>query len=486
MATTETANKPLISGIATEEQTFATRYSQGGRTVYGLALSPAQVVNMIPRPDPDIPNPGNRKINTSHATAFAHYYLTQKDWVIPGIILRAPSIFSFDTEMEPSAGVAQWGILSYPKRESGSIHILDGQHRILGFHIAMSTLASRIEKARDFRSRAQRTAGKGSPEEKAAQKELDEALALMDRFSAERVSVEIQVTDDARKYRQMFFDIADNALTITASVKVRFDTTKIVNRALIQVLEHPLFANRTDLENNRVGRTSGMYATAKNVADITRAALVGVDGRVGKVTEREGNDSTVAQHAKDFLDAAVEAFPQLAALQVGQVSAEVLRTTSLLGSPAFLRILAGVYFHLSGEKAFTREQIVAFFKALDPHMAGGAHAESIWITQVPPDKQGVHPFNVGAFAPNGRRQDLVAIEKAIVDWAVLGKKGAPFVWAKPAPAPTPEPTAAEVEEEEVLAAQISADPELEALLAQSAELDAKLESSATDRRRSKK
>ena len=466
---TSTTSAPVVAGITTEEQTYATRYKQGGRTVFALTLSPAELINMVAQPNPSIPNPGNRAIRENHAKAFANYYLNHESWVIPGIILRAPSIFTFTADHDNG-----WGVLSYPRRSAANIQILDGQHRILGFHLAQALIQQRIEKARDQRNRAMRVenGNKNSAAVREAEAALRAAERLLDRFSSERVSVEIQVTDDTTIYRQMFFDIADNQLGITASVRARFDTRKVANRALELVLEHPLLASRVDLENDRISRHSPLYASARHVSDVIRAVQVGLDGRIGKAMERTANERQVAEDAKKFLDVAVEAFPQLAALQVGQVSPKALRETGLLGSPAMLRVLGGVYFHLAGEKRhWSRDQIVAYFKALDPHMAGGAYPGSIWMRIESVNQQGVKQkaFTEGAFAPNGLRQALVAVETALVDWALLGKKGAPFLWAKPAPRPEPEPT----EDEVALAAEIEADPDLEQLLADNAAFNKK-------------
>lgn len=459
---TSTQSAPVVAGITTEEQTYATRYKQGGRTVFALTLSPAELINMVAQPNPSIPNPGNRAIRENHAKAFAEYYLAHESWVIPGIILRAPSIFKFEADHDNG-----WGILSYAKRSASSIQILDGQHRILGFHLAAALIQQRIEKARDQRARAMRVEGgnKSAPAVRDAEAALRAAHTLEERFSSERVSVEIQVTDDTAVYRQMFFDIADNALGITASVRARFDTRKVANRALPMVLEHPLLANRVDLENDRIARQSPLYASARHISDVIRAVQVGIDGRIGKAMERTASEVHVAEEAKKFLDAAVEAFPQLAALQVGQVSPQALRETGLLGSPAMLRVLGGVYFQLMSEKhQWSREKVVEYFKTLNPHMAGGAYAGSIWMRIESTNQQGMKQkaFTEGAFAPNGLRQALVAVEDTLVDWALLGPKGAPFVWAEPAPMPVPEPTVDELS----LAADIEADPDLESLLSE--------------------
>lgn len=469
MTTTKAKNKPApqISGYTTEEQVYATRYKQGGRTVFGLALTPDQIVNLIQRPDPDAHNPGNRKIRPKHAADFAEYYLDNESWVAPALILRAPSIFSFDADIDVAEGSAQFGILSYPKRAQSEIHILDGQHRILGFHLALQEITNRLEKARDFRARAIRTeqGDMNSAVVREAEKAIRDAEKLRDRFYSERISVEIQVTDSLTEYRQMFYDIAENALGITAAVKARFDNRKVANRALAPVLEHPLLVGRVDIDQDRIGRNSPFLLSAKHVTDIIRSAQVGVDGRIGKIMEKTLNDIDVANTATKFLDLAVEAFPPYQALLAGQVMPEQLRSTGMFGSPAALRMLASVFHDLKATHGFDNDMVLEYFKTLAPHLSDRAHADSIWIQHMPEDA-----FTVDAYGPDVRRQNIAGAVKALDDWAVLGPQGAPFVWEAPKPAPTPPPT----EDDLLLTSDIAKDPELATLLEKRDELEAEM------------
>ena len=94
---TKVAPAPEVTGYRTEETLFATRYKQGGRTVYSVALSPDQIVNLITKPDPAVASPGNRRITPKHAQEFARYFLDNENWVSPGIILRSPGVFRFES-----------------------------------------------------------------------------------------------------------------------------------------------------------------------------------------------------------------------------------------------------------------------------------------------------------------------------------------------------------------------------------------------------
>lgn len=418
------------TSYSTEERYFATRFKQGERTVFGLQLSPAELTGLIKRPNPDANNPGNRRIRPNHAQAFATYFLEHENWVAPGIILRAPSIFSFEASDGFEIPGASFGYMSFPRRNQSDIHILDGQHRILGFFLAEEMIASQLDKARDARATAKRVEGDGSVAAKHAQREIDRLERVRDRFATERLTVEIQVTDDMSAYRQMFYDIADNALGITASVKARFDTRKVVNRALPAVLEHPLLAGRTDLEVDRIRKGSPNLLTARHIVEMLRVITVGFDGRIGRRQEKELKEGVVAQGATDFIDALVASFPQLQAVQQGTLIPEVLRATSLLGSPLFLRILAGAWYDLRTNRGFSQQMVIDFFQTLSKHMAAPVHENTIWKSQLPPEL-----FNDGSYGPNGQRQSSTALVAALVDWAIMKPD---FLDADPLPAPEPE------------------------------------------------
>lgn len=426
----------VAASYSTDKQLFATRYKQGGRTVYAVALTPAQIAATVKRPDPLADNPGNRKIRLKHAQEFAAYFIEHENWVVPGVILRATNIFSFEANSDMAD--VQFGVLRYAERNQGDIHILDGQHRILGFHIALEVVDDLLDKARSQKATARRQEqvnvddGKlpAGPLERAAEAEIARLDKVRDRLYSERVSVEIQVTDDLTAYRQMFFDIAENAVGITHSVKARFDSRKVVNRALPAVLDHPLLAGRVDLETDRLPRASQNLLVARHVAETMRVANVGFDGRFGRRAEREMREAEVAKVSNDYFTLLTESFPTLMSVQLGQLLPDQLRATSLLGSPLFIRILAGAYFDLIFNHAWSRDQVGEFFTKLAPHTNAPAHANSIFQTRGP---EGA--YKDGALSPIGRRQDSRALMDAMVAWALDHES---FLDAEPLPAPEPE------------------------------------------------
>ena len=421
---TQTVDPAILSGYASSVGFFASRYKQGGRTVYSLDLSPKEIISTVSKPDPDTPSPGNRAIRSAHADGFSRYFREHPEWVSPSIMLRTPSTFDFEVTSE--IGGIQFGTLSIPKRSLGDLHIVDGQHRILGMFRAEDTIAADLEKARTRLANVRRLEGANSIAEKETRKVIASLEAQRDRMNSERLNVQVFVEADEKAYRQIFFDVAENALGITASVRSRFDSRKVVHRSLAETMTHPLLKGRVDPEGDRMGPTSPYAMGAKHVAEIIRTTNVGLDGRVSRRQEDEFKEGDLVGQAKRFLDVLTESFPQFQALTAGQLMPADLRKTSLLGSVLFVRVLGGVYYDLLKFHAFDPEMVEKFFKKLAPHVEAPVYEGSIW-------REHMHElFSDGAMGPHSRRQDLKQLNDDLVDWAVSKPK---WLEAKPKPRP---------------------------------------------------
>lgn len=389
---------------------YATRYSQGGRRVFSLDLSLTQVADLLPAPDPTHPAEGNRQVKESHARAFGEYIRDKKDWVAPALVLRAPDIFEFDVKEEING--TQFGIISFPTMARTDLRILDGQHRTLGIHLAIRGIAADLEKARSSLSAAKKIDAEPAVIHQFTSR-IDELNDQRARLSRDRTSLQIFIEDDQVAYKQMFFDIAENALGITSSVKARFDSRKVVNRALDGVTKHALFRDRVDMEQDRIGRGNANIVGAKQVAEIIRTIAVGIDGRVGRRLEDELDEGELVEKTNNYLDCLLAAFPALEAVADGQLTAPELRAESLLGSTVMLRVLAGVYAELTDRQMLDDEDVVEFFQRLAPAMSGPVSDGDIWVQHVPDNV-----FSNGTFSPRSRRQDLRTLRDAMVKWAI--------------------------------------------------------------------
>jgi len=389
---------------------YATRYRQGGRIVFSLDLSLTQVADLLPAPDPRNPTEGNRQVKESHARAFGAYIREKSDWLAPALVLRAPDIFEFEVKEEING--TEFGIISFPTMARTDLRILDGQHRTLGIHLAIAGIASDLEKARSVLAAAKKTDAEPAVLEQ-QQSKIDALTDQRARLSRDRTSLQVFIEDDQLAYKQMFFDIAENALGITSSVKARFDSRKVVNRALEGVTKHALFKDHVDLEQDRMGRSNSNIVGAKQVAEIIRTIAVGIDGRVGRRLEDELDEGELVEKTNNFLDTLIASFPPLEQFTDNQISAPDLRAANLLGSTVMLRVLAGVYAELTDRQMFDDDDVIEFFQRLAPAMAGPVAPGSIWVEHVPDAV-----FSVGALSPRSRRQDLRTLRDALVKWAI--------------------------------------------------------------------
>jgi hypothetical protein len=422
------ASLPAATGYSTTEVYYGTRFTQGGRVNYLLDLTLQQILSLVPRPNPDIQTVGNRRINKKHASDFAVYLRATPEWVVPGIILRAEKTFGFNSATSEDAGV-QFGAITYARTPTSELHILDGQHRILGMYEALDSIAADVDKINGLIATARRNEDQNVVSEFQVRKAALEKQAK--RFSSESIPVQIMVESDPQKYKQAFYDIAENAKGITASVRARFDHRKAVNRALENVLTHPLLDNRTEHEVDRLPKKSPSVTTAKHVVETVRALTVGYEGRIGKRVEAELSDKAIEHNSAAFFDLLIASFPTIEAVLNGQITADRLRETSLLGSPVFWRILAAIHHDLIVDHAFSREMVGEFFVKLAPHLEVPIHENSLLLEQI-----GMPSFVPTMSAPSSRRQDAVMVVESLVGWAIDKPK---FLDAKPKPRPKAAP-----------------------------------------------
>lgn len=397
-----------LTGYSLTDDYLALRYRQGGRTIYDVILPVAATTTMVARPDPAKPTEGNRRISASHAKGFEMYFRENTDEIIPALYFYAlaNNSFSFKEMSKPTTGV-QIGILSIPKG-SRELHILDGQHRVLGFYEAIEDIEAEIAKVQGFISGSRRD--ENAELEAQHQKTMNSLLSQKSRLMTEHVSVQIAVVNSIQEAQQAFADIAENAQGIKLAIRARFDTRKIVNRAIEDVVNHPLFKGHVDMEQDRVIGTNPNLIGVRHVADLVRIVEVGIAGRIGKAQEKTLDEGRLVENTEEFLNTLVAGFSELAEVADGKLNPADLRQKSLLGSATMLRVLGGVYHNLTDD---TEYDASAFFEKLQPLMTAPVAADSIWMKSK--EIEGV--FTVGSLAPNARNQSIKALTNFITDMA---------------------------------------------------------------------
>lgn len=394
---------------------LAIKTVQGGRTVYTVRVPLADLSTILPVPDPNNVDKDNRKVDRLHAKQFGEYLDSKQDWVAPALLARDSGGCVFE-KVDDHGAV---GYLTVPWAIGGisPMRTIDGQHRILGVAIEKQRITDAITGI--DREMARRV----SPEKQAKlEAERQKLIGQMDRLKREFVGLDIYVEPDPIKAQQMFVDVADNAKGISSAVRARFDSYKVANRTLGDVIDHPLLKGRVDAEQDRMTAKNPNLMGAKHVADITRAVIAGAGGRISKKAEQTLTDGEVIEQVKDFLDAISNAFIGLAAVteddphaerKDGELTkAQELRRSSLLGSVGMLRVLGGVFHELrDGDNPVELGDITEFFKRLDRHMSAPIADHSIWRTT-----EAKADFEPNASAPIMRQQNIVHLVDVITGW----------------------------------------------------------------------
>lgn len=420
-----------LSGYDKDAQYLATCFRQGGRDVYCIDLSVPQLVAMLPKPNPDQTLDANRRINLPHARSFADYVRENTSWIIPPLLLRAPND-TFTFEPRGNRGGTVWGVLTLPRLAQHDLKIVDGQHRVLGFHLAWEALGEEQDIARGRLHTLER---RGEKAEKRQQgKQVTRISADLQRLGDERVAVQIVVVDADEEYKQMFVDIANNAKGISRSTLTRLDSRQIVNRCLDAVVEHPLLKDRVDFERDNVsGSTNPNLTSAKSVADIVRTVQVGIAGRITRQREETLDASKMIDDARRFLDTLVEGFTDYLAIADNVLTPPELRRRSLLASVSMQRVLAGVYYDLLTApqtnlvypprdpddpdkirvpRPRSRAEVVRFFQSLAPHMSAPLRRNSVWVREAP------QQFAPDTSAPRATSRDLRELTTTVRHWAI--------------------------------------------------------------------
>ncbi len=408
---------PLRLSKPQDSSTYlAIKTVQGGRAVYTTRVPLLDLPTILPVPDPNNVDKDNRKVDRLHAKHFGEYLDTKVDWVAPALLARDGGGCTFEKVDEHGAV----GYITVPWAIGGisALRTIDGQHRVLGVDIEKKRITEAI-------ASVDREMARKVSSDKAAklQAEREQLIGQMNRLKSEYVGLDIYVEPDPIKAQQMFVDVADNAKGISSAVRARFDSYKVANRTLSDIIDHPLLKGRVDAEQDRMTLKNPNLMGAKHVADITRAVIAGAGGRISKKAEQTLTDGEVIEQVKDFLDVISNAFTDLAAVTEEDPEAErgsdeltmaqKVRRTSLLGSVGMLRVLGGVFRNLrAGDNPAELDDITDFFKRLDPHMAAPVAETSIWrTTEANADFEAKD-----ASAPIMRTQNIVHLVGVITGW----------------------------------------------------------------------
>lgn len=397
----------------------AHRYVRGGFAVFVVAVPLRAIPELLPIPDPAHKFPGNRRVDTAHAEAFSRYWQENERWATPPLLLDTEHVLTNDFRPDRSSGPVATGALTFPLESATILEILDGQHRILGWHIAAEAVDAGVGASRRAAENAHMLGDVGAG--RSAAEALERFTRLSGRLETECVTLEIFEGVEIDEHRQFFSDIATNAKGITKSQMAAFDQRDLVNRVAAEIAaKHPLVDGIVDFEKDRMAGASENLLSAKTLVDVVRAAAIGFESRATQKREVLLDGEDVRDVTLFFLDVLLDEVPGLGAVAAGNESAASLRDRSLIASATILRCLAGAFrlvavegidelrprVNPDGERAFRR---------MLGQLSGswGFPIDGHWLST------GYFPHGRSR-APSSRSQDLKGLTTTLAAWTHEG------------------------------------------------------------------
>jgi len=409
-----------LSGYRPYTEVLAQRARHGdNRTNYVISLPLHLIGTYLPIPDPEVPFPGNRRVNKRHAEQFGEYWRERNDWVAPPLLVDTTLALHEHFEPKFRAGGVDFGVLQLHQNSASDFDILDGQHRILGWKLVGEQIANELK---SLRSKLQ-VARENQDDASIAmwEQRIAEAQRSQERFNTEYVTIEIMQGLSEEDHKQAFNDIATNARGITKSVTVSFDRRSMINRIAVDLAQtNDLVGDRIDWEKDRVVGRNENVLSGRNLADIVRHVALGIDGRMTVRRESEMSEGSIAYLVDKFFETLVSGFPQLRAVQEDQLAVSELREREMTLSPTVLRVLAGAFHVLAVDLSDERnpalmhegaERALKLFSQLSEHMS--FPLDEAWYA--------TGYFAEDSKAPSSRAQDLKGLTQLMVDWAHRGE-----------------------------------------------------------------
>ena len=417
-----------LGGYSAEKELAAQQVQRGGKTVYIVSLPIQLVPVLLPIPDPLHPFDSNRAVRKSHADDFGVYWLRNADsWTVPPLLVDTADSLKFHEEFSVANG-PKLGRVVLPDYSNKILKILDGQHRILGWNLVRDKLMKDLELAQEQNAQTQRTGTQIEKQE--ISKKLESIRFNISRMQNEQVTLEIITGVTNSEHQTFFVTIADHALGINNSERVRLDETNMTSRVARSLSESlPLLKDRVEDRKGSVSRKSKDLMALSNVRDIVRHACFGIKGKVTMAREKEIVDANAFEITEHFFRAMTEAVPAINNIVEMKYLPMTLREESLLGSVTIWRCLAGSYNDLAVNFVDNKslhwnksghEKFVAMLSEVQKKMKisqteGTKKILSAWSE--------TDCFNPNETAPRSRSQDLKNLSALFTAWA---ESGVPF------------------------------------------------------------
>jgi hypothetical protein len=255
--------------MTTEIEVSGIEFEQGGRKVYSLTPTVAEVLQMVPeRATPDVIQDANRRLYEPHAREFGEYLLREPQWISGAMM----------------AGVATQAVKYDDRRHRVTldasdltfIKLFDGQHRRRGIEYA---LAKNMEEIENLTARLT-----ASPNPDELKDEIEDKKEWAETFVNQTVPLLLYVEDDLIALQQMYADISHVRDAGCHYTGTRFDKRDPFNTCGAGTGGHAQGSEEPRGDGEEHAGCSGPMPCSRSTSSppYLRTLFAGVGGRVGR------------------------------------------------------------------------------------------------------------------------------------------------------------------------------------------------------------
>jgi len=419
-----------LNGYAETKKYAAQQTLRAGKTVYTITMPLMVIPVHLPVPDPTKPYEFNRQVDKGRAQKFAEYWESHpSNWAVPPLLLDSSNTYIFEPNFVLGETL-KLGTLHLPDYAAQELRILDGQHRILGWSLARTSLLQRKTKMLEDRAKME-TNGATPLEIGVVTDRLKLVNESIERLSREQVTVEIITGVSVGDHKTYFVTIADNAKGINKAERVRLDENSVVSRVAKSLADkHPVLNGYIEDRKASVARGSKNLLSLANLADLVRHTVIGISGKMSLGREVWMSESKIEAIAEHFFNALAQNVKVFKMLSEKTALAKDIRAGYLWGSPTILRTLAGAYWELAVKLDDSRESLEwnqaghDKFASLLVLLGGKIMEIKTEAGSKPKLNKGWYDTTLipaGSIAPGSRTQDLKALSSLFKKWADSGE-----------------------------------------------------------------
>ena len=419
------------SGYSDTDDYIAIAHQQAELPLLSVQVGLPHLVKMVKLPDPETQTDYNRPLKKGHAEKYGKYLdIAERPYTPPISLFTDPDNLEMVEleELPKGIGNVRFVFAKFVRTARDQVHILDGQHRIYGVHLLMTNYQEELEVQRQHLRRAEKVGGSELIRDARAQ--VQEAKDKIERLSQMTITVEIALTGDKALAKQIFADVADNALGISRSILSEFSTRSAFNRAA-QELSAEALDGTIDTVKDRMGKSNPHWLSLRDVVNVIQTLELGLGKKWTHVLEPTLDESKLVKRGAVFFAGVATAYPEIQGILDGKLAGPEGRVggsnPSLLGSATMVRVMAAVYRDLqAGDESnspMEHDDVIDFFKTL-PMQAG--------YVGTPDSKESAEPqldkrwLDTGKFpsypwgSPIARAGDVSDLVSTIVGWARSG------------------------------------------------------------------